>query len=474
MFFVPKRLFYKNNNMEKGQNTPENDSKQVVALEQVSLDTLNAASHLLTAFEHEIHRQNLVPSVFALGESPVDRFHLVQALSDDLDARLLRAPACMYPHQADLFKPVDEFIDQIVASVKRGERFCLALENVSHPAQITHFLCNIQAETGASSLSRIFATGYLAITGSPQELTPERIAHYAPSLLPESMLVPQLSGLQRKSLFTSVPEVGTESPHLDELVNISEGMSRFQIMKVLEATRLRAAAHGIPCDGASLLDELCAFWSGPSKRSPSRSSDMLRRVIAIHEAGHFITKLHFAIEQANGDVHRALSLLTVVKISTDAMASGSRLGYVMSLKATNTPDTMEALSQKVCALYGGMANEEIFFGEKGVSSGAKDDIAEATRILNTMFFELGYKSGTKLNLADALPISAGSAANRLQDAHNYSEQLYRETVAILEKYRPLSQVIMIELIERYELKKNQLDNLVLNYFFQRGKMPDPT
>ncbi len=112
---------------------------------------------------------------------------------------------------------------------------------------------------------------------------------------------------------------------------------------------------------------------GPAKKS-SKYSEKERRLVAYHEAGHAV--LGLTLEAAN-----KVKKVTIVP-------RGQAGGYnLMTPKEETYFQTKTQLEANIAGFMGGRVAEEIFFGD--VSSGAHNDIEQATRIARMMVTELG-------------------------------------------------------------------------------------
>ena len=112
---------------------------------------------------------------------------------------------------------------------------------------------------------------------------------------------------------------------------------------------------------------------GPAKKS-RKYSEKERRLVAYHEAGHAV--LGLTLEAAN-----KVQKVTIVP-------RGQAGGYnLMTPKEETYFQTKTQLEANIAGFMGGRVAEEIFFGD--VSSGAHNDIEQATRIARMMVTELG-------------------------------------------------------------------------------------
>ena len=101
-------------------------------------------------------------------------------------------------------------------------------------------------------------------------------------------------------------------------------------------------------------------------------------------------------------------------------------------QGSNLLKTKADIEHEVRVLLGGMANEELFFGEEGTTNGAHNDITRVTRLLHHAVAEMGMYRKTRLNFG-AL---SGDGQNKPLDEETrtimeaQSERLYSETRTI--------------------------------------------
>ena len=121
---------------------------------------------------------------------------------------------------------------------------------------------------------------------------------------------------------------------------------------------------------------------GPAKKS-RKYTEKERRLVAYHEAGHAVIGL--TLEDAN-----KVQKVTIIP-------RGQAGGYnLMTPKEETYFQTKTQLEANIAGFMGGRVAEEIFFGD--VSSGAHNDIEQATRIARLMVTELGMSELDLLNM----------------------------------------------------------------------------
>ena len=115
---------------------------------------------------------------------------------------------------------------------------------------------------------------------------------------------------------------------------------------------------------------------GAERRSMVMSDDE-KKMTAYHEAGHALVMLN--IEQ-----HEPLHKVTIIP-------RGRALGVTMWLperdKLSQTRSELEAL---IASMFGGRVAEELIYGKQNITTGAGNDIQQATNLARKMVMEFGF------------------------------------------------------------------------------------
>ncbi len=120
---------------------------------------------------------------------------------------------------------------------------------------------------------------------------------------------------------------------------------------------------------------------GPAKKRLQSEED--KKITAYHEAGHGIVT-HFL--KHTDPVHR----ISIV-------ARGMSLGHTLIPPAADrTHETRSRLLEQITAMLGGRAAEEVVFKE--MTSGASNDISQATKVAKAMVIEFGMSALGPINL----------------------------------------------------------------------------
>lgn len=140
-----------------------------------------------------------------------------------------------------------------------------------------------------------------------------------------------------------------------------------------------------------------------------------KRKTAYHEAGH-------ALVMINVEGHEPLHKVTIIP-------RGRALGLTMWLperdKLSQTRTELEAL---MASMFGGRVAEELIYGKKHISTGAGNDIQQATNLARKMVMEFGFSD--KLG-----PLRYKSNQEEIFLGHSVSQQrnISDETARIIDE-----------------------------------------
>jgi len=115
---------------------------------------------------------------------------------------------------------------------------------------------------------------------------------------------------------------------------------------------------------------------GAERRSMVMTDDD-KKLTAYHEAGHALVMLH-----AKG--HEPLHKVTIIP-------RGRALGVTMWLPERDKYSVSKVeLEAKLASMFGGRVAEELIFGVESITTGASDDIRQATNLARRMVTEFGF------------------------------------------------------------------------------------
>lgn len=241
---------------------------------------------------------------------------------------------------------------------------------------------------------------------------------------------------------------------LRHLVEITEGRSPADLETIVNQAGITAVQAGMMIGTDTLMQAAERVLVGNVNASATKERERDRRVIAIHEWGHFLVDFEQERRKAGGDWDAILADMKTIKISLKANPRNNALGFVFHKQGANLLKTKSDIEHDVRVLLGGMANEELFFGEEGTTNGAHNDITRVTKLLHHAVAEMGMYRKTRLNF--------GALANEGQGGRQIdeetrsimeaqSERLYGETKSLLLRQKPLTEHLAGKLMERGEM-----------------------
>ena len=202
-----------------------------------------------------------------------------------------------------------------------------------------------------------------------------------------------------------------------------------------------AVQSGQMIGAATLMRAAERVLVGNVNDNTTKDRERDRRIIAVHEWGHFLMDFQHRRKLAGGNWDTLQAEMNTIKISLKANPRNNALGFVLHKHDHNLLKTKGDMEHEVRVLLAGMANEELFFGEEGTTGGAHNDITRVTRLLHHAVGEMGMYRKTRLNYA-ALNRDGSNAApdeetRSIMEAQ--SERLYSETKSTLASYTALTE-----------------------------------
>jgi cell division protease FtsH len=233
---------------------------------------------------------------------------------------------------------------------------------------------------------------------------------------------------------------GRSPADLETIVN-QAGITAVQARRMIGAETLMQAAERVLVGNVNLSTTL------------ERQRD--RRIIATHEWGHFLVDLDQERKLTHDNWAQLLDEVKTIKISLKANPRTNALGFVFHKQGVNLLKSKGDIEHEVRVLLGGMANEELFFGEDGTTNGAHNDITRVTKLLHHAVGEMGMYRKTRLNFGALHPERSGGVHDVDEETRaimeTQSERLYGETKAILAGLMPLTEHLVSKLLAANEM-----------------------
>jgi cell division protease FtsH len=215
----------------------------------------------------------------------------------------------------------------------------------------------------------------IAATNRPDVLDP---ALLRPGRFDRQVVVPNPDILGREKILKVHMRNIPVAPDVDARVIArgTPGFSGADLANLVNEAALLAARRGKRfVTMLELEDAKDKVMMGAERRSMVMT-DEEKRLTAYHEAGHAIVALYVP-------GHDPLHKVTIIP-------RGRALGVTFSLPEKDRYSwSKRELEAKLAMAFGGRVAEEVVFGPENVTSGAADDIRQATRIARRMVTELG-------------------------------------------------------------------------------------
>ena len=159
------------------------------------------------------------------------------------------------------------------------------------------------------------------------------------------------------------------------IARATSGASGAELANIVNEAALRAVRMHRDCVTQSDLEESVEVVIAGYQRKGAVIPKEQKRIVAYHEIGHALVA---ARQKNSAPVHK----ITIVPRTSGA------LGYTMQVSEDdNVLMSKEELFNKIATLTGGRAAEEVIF--KSITTGASNDIEQATRIARAMVTRFG-------------------------------------------------------------------------------------
>ena len=246
-------------------------------------------------------------------------------------------------------------------------------------------------------------------------------------------------------------------PDLRHFVELTEGSSPADLETMVNQAGIIAVQAGEMISADTLMRAAERVLVGNVNDSTTEERERDRRIIAVHEWGHFLMDFQRERELAHGNWDTLLAEMTTIKISLKANPRTNALGFVFHKQGRNLLKTKGDMEHEARVLLAGMANEELFFGEDGTTNGAHNDITRVTRLLHHAVGEMGMYRKTRLNYAalgkDGASAQPDEETRGIMEAQ--SERLYSETKATLTQHKALTEHLTTALMHAGDMTLRQ-------------------
>src|SRR4030065_910459 len=247
-----------------------------------------------------------------------------------------------------------------------------------------------------------------------------------------------------------------EAVNWDRVADRTVGFSGADLKNMLNEAAIYAARNNKKEVEMEDIEEAATKVKlGPAKKKLQSDED--RKITAYHEAGHAIVT-HFLPK--TDPVHR----ISIV-------ARGMSLGHTLIPPAADrTHETKGRLIQQISAMLGGRAAEETVFNE--MTSGASNDIEQATRLARAMVVDFGMSSLGPVNLDaqydydemgkaqwyEPAQVSPAMQEKIDREIGKIIDVSYKEAVEIVKSKRKTLDAVVEKLLEKETLDRGDFEN----------------
>ena len=351
--------------------------------------------------------------------------------------------------QAQEKAPCIVFIDEIDTIGKKRDSRMMG-GNDEREQTLNQLLTEMDGFDGKKGVVILAATNRPE-TLDPALLRPGRFDRRIPVELPD------LAG--REAILKVHSQNKQMSPDIDYKViaRATAGASGAELANIVNEAALRAVRSGRAQVEQADLEESVETIIAGYQRKGAVVSEKDKKVVSYHEIGHALVA---AMQKHSAPVHK----ITIVPRTSGA------LGYTMQVEEQETLlMSKEEILDKITTYTGGRVAEELIFGS--VTSGASNDIEQATKLARAMITRLGMSDnfgmmaletvGNQYLGGDAsLACSEQTAAKIDEEVRQVIAQCYDKAKQILSENMPKLHELAEYLLERETITGEEFMNIL--------------
>lgn len=214
------------------------------------------------------------------------------------------------------------------------------------------------------------------------------------------------------------------------IARMAAGASGAELANIVNEAALRAVRDGRKAASQTDFEESIEVVIAGYEKKNSILTDHEKKVVAYHEIGHALV--------AAMQTHSA----PVQKITIVPRTSGA-LGYTLQVdEGDHYLMTKEELENKIATLTGGRAAEEVAFGS--VTTGASNDIEQATRIARTMITRFGMSDDFDMVAMEAVQNQYLGGDTALSCSAETQTIIDKKVVELVKKQHEKARKILID------------------------------
>ncbi len=300
----------------------------------------------------------------------------------------------------------------------------------------------------------------IAATNRPDVLDP---ALLRPGRFDRQVVVPNPDIAGREKILAVHAAKVALAPNVDLRIVArgTPGFSGADLANLVNEAALLAAKHDKKLITMAEMEEAKDKVMMGSQRRSMVMSDEERELTAYHESGHALVGIHV---EGNDPLHK----VTIIP-------RGRALGVTMNLPDKDRySETKAQIRARIAMTFGGRAAEELIFGGDKVTSGASNDIMQATNLARTMVTKYGMsdKLGPLRYSEDEEEVFLGHSVARRKNISDDTARMIDEEVrriveegqnkarAILKKHRGQLDALAKALLEYETLSGDDVQTLI--------------
>ena len=269
--------------------------------------------------------------------------------------------------------------------------------------------------------------------------------------------LPDLEGRKKILSIHAKGKPYASSVEWDKVSRRTVGFSGADLENMLNESAITAARENKKeIEYKDIEDAAMKVKMGPEKKRLQTDAD--RRMTAYHEAGHALVTYYL---KDTDKVHR----ISIV-------SRGMALGYTLTPpERDRVHETKSRLINTIACMMGGRAAEEVVF--KDVTSGASNDIDQATKIARYMVMEFGMSDLGPINFGpttdtsewgksyvDQQQISPDTLGAIDREIKKFVDAGYASALVIVKKYRKQLDKVTEELMRKETIEGDEFESLM--------------
>ncbi len=250
--------------------------------------------------------------------------------------------------------------------------------------------------------------------------------------------------------------------NLNEIAERTPGFTGAQLENILNEGALLAIRENSKVIELEHIDEAIDRAIGGLAKKSKKYIDHEKRLVSYHESGHALAGL--VLDGAD-----RVQKITIIP-------RGKAGGYTLTTpKEEKYFTTKKEIIERIIGFLAGRAAEEVIFGKEHVTTGAHNDIEQATQLSKAMVTELGmcpdvgivkYQNDPHNPNSSGLEVSELLSSKIDNAVKAIIDDGYKKALNIIVKYRK-----MLELLATALMKKEIINASEIEYIWKNKKHP---